>query len=399
MKNYGNYTCLDDFVAKSAPICYGILKPGEHFSGGIPVIKVKNIRHGSIETSGLLCTTLEINSQYKRSIVQAGDILLTIRGTTGRLAIVPNALSGANITQDTARIRVSTEDSIDYLFYALQSEFVQAQIDLNTVGQAVKGINISEVRKINIFHPSKFVQRKIASILTTWDDAINTTEQLLTNSQQRKKALMQQLLTGKVRFAEFDGEWNNISISKIGQVVTGNTPPKNNPNNYGGEISWATANDFNGKYVKNTSIKISELGARIARVVPKNSILVTCIASIGKNAVAAENMATNQQINSVIVNSEHNNEYFYYTIENNIHKLKELAGTTAVPIVNKSTFEKIVFSMPSLLEQQKIVTVLATADEEIDNINAQLDRLQLEKKALMQQLLTGKVRVKVEEAA
>ena len=107
-------------------------------------------------------------------------------------------------------------------------------------------------------------------------------------------------------------------------------------------------------------------------------------------------MATNQQINSVIVNEKHSNEFFYYLIEFNNDLLLSYAGTTAVPIINKSTFEKIAFHFPNYLtEQQKIASVLSSADQEIELLQTKLTALKQEKKALMQQLLTGKRRVKV----
>ena len=108
-------TVLDSFVDPRAPICYGILKPGEHVSEGIPVIKVKNIIGGRVLEDDLLKTSLQIHNQYKRAEVNQGDLLLTIRGTTGRVAIVPPSLAGANITQDTARIRVSSDDDPMYV--------------------------------------------------------------------------------------------------------------------------------------------------------------------------------------------------------------------------------------------------------------------------------------------
>ncbi|MGP5647381.1 restriction endonuclease subunit S [Psychrobacter celer] len=397
-----NFTPLNDFVSTDAPICYGILKPGNHIENGVPVVKVKNIYSGQVHTDKLLKTSHEIHEQYKRAEISGGDLLLTIRGTTGRVGIVPDELGVANITQDTARIRVSTDDCSLYLFYALQSPDTQRQIKLNTVGQAVKGINIAEVKKLKILHPPSIDQQKIAKILSTWDKAISTTERLIENSTQQKKALMQQLLTGKKRLLDeagkrFEGEWEEVTVSSFGKVVTGSTPPKNDSSNYDGNISWATAEDFKQKYVSNTKVKLTESGATKARVVPKGSVLVTCIASIGKNAIANEDLATNQQINSVVINKNNSNEFFYYLIEFNTHKLLAWAGTTAVPILNKTSFEKVKFIVPNLKEQQKIATVLTNADKEIELLEQQLADLQQEKKALMQVLLTGKKRVRLND--
>jgi len=218
-------------------------------------------------------------------------------------------------------------------------------------------------------------------------------QQLLTGAHTQRKRLLDD--SGK----PFDGEWEEIIVSSFGKVVTGSTPNKDDDSNYGGNISWATAEDFKRKYVTNTKVKLTESGAIKARVVPKGSVLVTCIASIGKNAIASEALATNQQINAVVINSHHSNEFFYYLIEFNTNKLLAWAGTTAVPILNKTSFEKIKLKAPCKVEQQKIASVLTNADSEIETLKQQLADLKQEKKALMQQLLTGKRRVKVDEDA
>ena len=103
--------------------------------------------------------------------------------------------------------------------------------------------------------------------------------------------------------------WKKLTTEDFGGIVTGNTPSKSIDDNYGEKYSWATAKDFIGKYVSNTVIKLSERGSNKVQLVPKGSVLVTCIASIGKNAIAAEQLATNQQINAIIVSSDHSNEF------------------------------------------------------------------------------------------
>ncbi|MGI9920390.1 restriction endonuclease subunit S [Vibrio owensii] len=283
-----------------------------------------------------------------------------------------------------------------WLYYILND------LNLNqyATGQAQPGLSVKNLESVLTVAPDSLPeQRKIAQILSTWDRSIATTEKLIDASKQQKKALMQQLLTGKKRLIDpetgkaFEGEWEEVKVGEFGKVVTGNTPPKNNDSNYGSDISWATAEDFKSKYVGNTKVKLTKLGASKARIVPKGSVLVTCIASIGKNAIAYENITTNQQINAVVINNNHCNEFFYYQIEFNKHKLLAWAGTTAVPILNKSSFEKIPLSAPLKNEQQRIASVLTAADKEIELLEAKLAHLKQEKKALMQQLLTGKRRV------
>lgn len=290
---------------------------------------------------------------------------------------------------------------LGYWFASSHTRYTLSSTATGTSG-SMKNITKSDVLNIKIDIPPLPEQRKIAKILSTWDKAISTTERLIDNSKQQKKALMQQLLTGKKRLLDdsgkpFEGEWIEYYVKDFGLVVTGNTPSKSDEANYGTEFSWATAEDFKGKYVSNTNIKLSSHGVKSARLVPKGSVLVTCIASIGKNAIANEELATNQQINAVKVNKKHCNEFLYYQIENNRHKLIAWAGTTAVPILNKSSFEKIKLKAPSIIEQRKIASVLSNSDKEIEVLQQQLADLKQEKKALMQQLLTGKRRVIVDE--
>lgn len=94
-----SYAELESIVEVDRPVTYGIVKPGLHFSGGIPVVKVKDFPDGEVMLDDLLLTSPEIESAYKRSRLRQGDLLISIRGTVGRLAFVPKELEGANITQ------------------------------------------------------------------------------------------------------------------------------------------------------------------------------------------------------------------------------------------------------------------------------------------------------------
>lgn len=142
---------LDSCVRPDSPICYGILMPGSGFDNGVPVIKVKDIFGGRICEKDILLTDPKIDQAYKRSRLVEGDLLMTIRGTTGRIAIVPKTLDGANITQDTSRIRLWPEHSNLFFYFLLHSRNLQDQVILHTLGQAVKGINIAEVRRLRTY--------------------------------------------------------------------------------------------------------------------------------------------------------------------------------------------------------------------------------------------------------
>ena len=391
-------TPLDSFVDSSAPICYGILKPGKHFPGGIPVIKVKNISKGKIHHDELLKTTPEIHEQYKRAEVIKGDLLLTIRGTSGRVAMVPESLNGANITQDTARVRVSSDDEPLYVFYALQSPEVQRQIELNTVGQAVKGINIAEVKKLKIYHPEGGIQKKIAKILATWDKAIATTEKLIETSKQQKKALMQQLLTGKKRFAGFVGEWERHSLSDLVYI---------DKKSLGKKIP----SDFSFRYISLSDVATGNIAeklethtfaiapSRARRMVQAGDILLStvrpnlqgfakvserhseCIASTGFSVLSPKKNVCGDFI------------YQYIFSSHITGQINSLVVGSNYPAINSSDVAGLKIYCPSYQEQQKVASVLSAADAKINKLLTKLTHLKQEKKALMQQLLTGKRKI------
>ena len=141
---------LESVVADGRPITYGIVKPGLPFQGGIPVIKVRDFPDGVVLEDDLLLTSPEIEKDYKRSRLIPGDLLFSIRGTVGRMAFVPETLEGAQITQDTARLTIGSNFDPRYVRYMLESPNTVSQVKANTMGLAVQGINLGDLRKVTI---------------------------------------------------------------------------------------------------------------------------------------------------------------------------------------------------------------------------------------------------------
>ena len=238
-------------------------------------------------------------------------------------------------------------------------------------------------------------QKKIAEILSAQDKLIALKEKLIEEKKRQKKYLMQQLLTGKKRLPGFSGEWEKKKIKdNCIDVITGNTPSKKDEALWNGKFPWITSQDFCGKYINQSSETLSPMGKEQCRVVPAKSVLITCIASIGLNAITNIECATNQQINAIVCASEEMAEYVYYYMELHEETMKRLAGKTAVPIINKSQFENFPIIFPhDNAEMKKIVEYLSAYDKEIELLDMQLNQEKQKKKALMQLLLTGIVRV------
>jgi type I restriction enzyme S subunit len=189
---------LNSIVPDDAPVTYGIVKPGEHHPGGVPVIKVEDITHGEIQQGDLLHTDPEIHEKYDRAELEQGDLLFTIRGTVGRMAFVPESLEGANITQDTARIRVEEADP-RFVRYYLETATPNNYFKRHTKGQAVQGINLEDLREVPVHLPSENEQKRIVEILNNHSEQIQTEREYLEHLKRVKQGLMQDLLSGEVR--------------------------------------------------------------------------------------------------------------------------------------------------------------------------------------------------------
>lgn len=189
-------------------------------------------------------------------------------------------------------------------------------------------------------------------------------------------------------------EWEVKKIKEIGQVVTGNTPATSEKENYGDSYLFVSPVDLSDlKYIKNTEKKLSLIGFEKSRKLPKGAVLFTCIGLIGKVGISLCDLSCNQQINAIICNELMFNEYLYYELRIRASKIKLIAGEQVLPIINKSDFENVKILIPPLPEQRKIAEVLSTWDKAIEKQTLLVEKLELRKKGLMQQLLTGKKRL------
>lgn len=281
-----------------------------------------------------------------------------------------------------------------YLYQALK--FNEEEIMKLRVGSGLPNIQLNSINNFKfVISNSLPEQQRIAACLSSLDELISAHSQKLELLKAHKKGLMQNLFpqegkkVPKLRFKEFEdsGEWEEIAIESVGKVLTGGTPSKEKNEYWGGDFIWVTAQDFKGKYIYDSILKLTKKGKNKSKVIPKNSVLVTCIASIGLNAINKVECATNQQINSIVCNALHHYEFVYYAILKNTARLKNLAGQTAVPIIAKSIFEKFTIQKPiSQQEQQKIASCLSSLDELITAQSKKIEQLKQHKKGLMQGL-------------
>jgi len=177
---------LESLVDPARPITYGIVLPGPEVPEGVPYVRVVDIKGGTILVEQLRRTTPEIAQSYRRSMLVEGDLVVSIRGHVGRTGVVPRAASGANLTQDTARVAIRPGAEPRFVRWFIESPTARHWMAQHTKGVAVTGINLGDLRKLPVPDVPTAEQRRIADILDKADavrrkrkEAIALTEELL----------------------------------------------------------------------------------------------------------------------------------------------------------------------------------------------------------------------------
>jgi type I restriction enzyme S subunit len=249
--------------------------------------------------------------------------------------------------------------------------------------------------------PSLPEQQKIAEILSTWDKAIQTTEALLANARTQKRALMQYLLTGTRRFPGFeDHPWREVRLDDLASVERGkfSARPRNDPKYFGGSIPFVQTGDISQSdlFLNSHSQTLNEEGLSVSRIFPAGTILMTIAANIGDVAMAQYPVACPDSVVGILPNLNQTNPmWLLQKLILEKDGLDRSAPKLAQKNINLERLRPLRLLAPSLHEQTKIGEVLGASDTEIRSMIQTLACLRIEKKSLIQQLLTGKRRVAV----
>jgi len=193
---------LEQLTSAVRPICYGILMPKENLTDGVLFVKVKDMKGDKIDIASLHRTSPEIAAKYVRASLRTGDLLLAIRGTYGRVAEVPKELDGGNITQDTARLDVTSLVSRRYVATYLRNPDCQTYFKRVARGVAVKGVNIGDVRPTPVPLPPLAEQERIVAEVERRLSVVEELSALVENNLKRatrmRQAILQQAFEGKL---------------------------------------------------------------------------------------------------------------------------------------------------------------------------------------------------------
>ena len=373
-----------------AKITCGVAATPEYVDAsiGIPFFSARNVQNGRLDLNYFQYISVELHKKLtKNTKPERGDILLTRVGAGIGEAAVVNIDFEFSVYVSLTLIKCSKKIESEFIKLLLNTNYYRYLATRDQfAGGGVQNLNVQMVKDYPIPVPPLLEQKKIAQILSTWDQAISATEKLLENSQQQKKALMQQLLTGKKRLLDengvkFSDEWQRIELGLL--------------------LDYQQPTPY---LVESTAYSDS---------------YETPVLTAGKTFILGytnESSGIYQDQLPVIIFDDFttDSKYVNFPFKAKSSAMKILTAKKGVSIKFVfeamqmlqftvgghqrhwiSIFSNLVIPLPNIKEQQQIAEVLSLADQEIETLQKKLDCLKQEKKALMQQLLTGKKRVKV----
>ena len=369
---------LGDVFEKSF---YGTSKTTS-INGKYPVLRMGNMQNGTLDLRDLVYIDLEEN-EFEKYRLHKGDILLN--RTNSHSLVGKVSLFDLDGDYLTASYLVAFRPNLKVLNPTFSNNLlntIRYQEKIRTI--ATKGVSQSNINPtsfkniIKIPLPPLDEQKKIAEILSTWDEAINLTINLIESRKQFKKALMQNLLTAKVRFPQFKDEWKEIKLGEICEIKKGEQLNKN-----------ILSNDV-GFPVINGGIEPS--GYTQKWNTKENTITI----SEGGNSCGYVNLLKEKFWSGghcyTLLNLKIDKNFLYQYLKYKQDDTMKLRVGSGLPNIQKNTIENFYIVEPLLKEQQKIAEVLTAYDDEINLLNLKLENLKKQKQGLMQKLLKGEIR-------
>ena len=334
--------------------------------------------------------------QISNCEVKIGDILFTpsseIQGDIAHSAVITEKIKCGVYSYHIFRYRLKENWNLKYRGYAFKSPHFYRQANRLCQGSGQRyTLSMKDFQDMSLLVPTINKQKQIASIISTWDDAIEKTELLIAAQEHQFKGLINSLLNDKTK----QKNWTLVKLGEICEIKNGSTPRKTDESFWkNGDIPWFTVADIRrqGRIINNTTQFITKEALKKSSIylLPPNSVLICCTASIGEHAFTTIPLTTNQQFNGLTIKKEKVQniypEYLFYASYLLKRELSKLGGKTSFTHVPISLVANIYLSIPPIKEQEKIITCLSTCQNVINQSQKLLNEYKKQKKALMQKL-------------
>ena len=339
------------------------------------------------------------------TLIPTASIIISTRAPVGYVAITEGE---ATFNQGCKGLIAKNKKEISPEFYAYYLLSKKKILENSSGGSTFKELAKNILENFVVPFPPIPEQEKIAEILLTVDEVIEKVDEAVKKTQRLKKGLMQELLTKGIGHKEFKDteigtmpkEWDiekleDISLNTLG----GGTPSTSNAEYWDGEIAWMTSAHISDREISTGQRYITEQGLKnsSSSVVPKDNLIIATRVGIGKAAINKIDISISQDLTGVIINKNKSiPEFLYWMLIKNKNNIKSLAQGSTIKGILKEELMKIKIPLPPLSEQQKIAEILSTVDSRMEMLRKRKGKIERIKKGLMNDLLTGRKRVKLD---
>ena len=384
---------LIDFASVSTGPFGSLLHKSDYVSDGVPLVNPINIVGERIVPDSRKLIDRATACRLSPYILRQGDIVVSRRGELGRCTAIGPGQAGWVCGTGCFFIRPGNEIEPRFLAAMLRSDKYRSQLESASTGATMPSISNTTLSDLLITVPERYVQQRIVVILDEAFAGIATAkanaEKSLRNAREVMDCYMQSV---------FSLESDVVELGAVLKTVTGSTPPKSETHYYGEFMPFVKPPELCDGELASAGDGLTELGATVARILPPQSVLVSCIGNLGKVGLNIVPVAFNQQINAILPEtSKAVPKFMFFQALSRPFKeqLENLASGTTVPIVNKSKFNGIRVTVPSIQKQELIVERLEVLRNEIVRLEsiytrklATLDEL---KQSLLQRAFTGQL--------
>ena len=337
--------------------------------------------------------------------LEPGDIVIARTGATVGYAKLIRDNEPSVFASYLVRIRVDPEKADPgYIGRIVESEVYKRFVLSRVGGAAQPNANAKVLSSFRLPIPEKATQRRIASILSAYDDLIENNRRRIQLLEESARLLYREWFfhlrfPGHEHVKIINGVpegWEKNTISKLGDVVTGKTPSTKDPDNFGGKIPFIKTPDMHKNPIVIESAQyLSEKGAnsQTKKYIPKDSIMVSCIGTVGVVAISAIKAQTNQQINTIIPQKDHFRYYVYFALSDLKSRLEAMGGGATMVNVNKGKFESLPIVIPSDSILQEFHEVCNPIFLQIRNLLIQNQKIKTARDIMLPRFMNGEIEV------
>lgn len=369
-----------------------------------PYLANINVRWGSFDLENLQEMRFEAD-ENERYGLNYGDLVICEGGEPGRCALWRNQIPNMKIQKALHRVRVNDEMDSRYVYYWFLLAGRRGALQQYYTGATIMHMTGQKLRTVIIDKPPLDIQTKISDYLESFDDLIENNQKqikLLEEAAQRlyKEWFVDLRFPGHENVEIIDGTpegWHYKKISSFGSVITGKTPSTAKSQYYGGKVPFIKIPDMHkGIFPLVTEITLSLEGANSQKnkFIPKNSIMVSCIATVGLVNISVEDCQTNQQINSIVLADERSLYYLYFAMKD-LKSLLDGVGSNGATMtnVNKEKFSNLLILCPDTILLKKYYEYSKPLFDKILNLSKNINYLTEARDRLLPKLMSGEIEV------